>query len=178
MPMKSVEVTVKGTSALLMHRFPLEPIEAIEKKTVADQAEIAAYRDPETKGLYVPGVAVQRCLVGAATYSKGKGRGSLQKNVAACVLVTPERISTGQKTYAIDSRAVVVPATKGRVVRHRPRLDEWEISFTVDYDDTLLTEQQMRRIIDDAGSRVGLLDFRPEKRGPFGRFMVTSWEPS
>ena len=25
-------------------------------------------------------------------------------------------------------------------------------------------------------SRVGLLDFRPEKKGPFGRFVVTSWK--
>jgi hypothetical protein len=24
---------------------------------------------------------------------------------------------------------------------------------------------------------VGLLDFRPEKKGPYGRFVVTLWEP-
>ena len=44
MGFKSAEVRIKGVSALLMHRFPLEPIEAIEKKTREEQAEIAAYR--------------------------------------------------------------------------------------------------------------------------------------
>jgi len=173
--MKTVEVTLKGTSALLMHRFPLEPIEAIEKKTKEEQAEIAAYRDPDGE-LYVPGVNVQRSLVAAAVYSKGKGRASLQKPVAACVIVTPERISLGAKEYEIDSRAVVMPSTKGRIVRHRPRLDEWSITFCIEWDETLLTEDQIRRVVDDAGARVGLLDFRPERKGPFGRSIVTSWE--
>jgi hypothetical protein len=113
--------------------------------------------------------------VSAATFSKGKGRASLQKQVAACVFVSPERLDLGMKNYEIDSRRVVVPATKGGVIRHRPRINDWEVSFTLDYDPDLLTETQLRRIVDDAGSRVGLLDFRPEKKGPFGRFIVTLW---
>ena len=172
---KVVSITIKGTSAILMHRYPMEPIEAIEKKSVEDQAEIASYRD-ETGGLYIPGIAIQRCFVDAATYSKGKGRGSLQKAAAACMMVNPERVPTGQRQYAIDSRPVVMPATKGRVLRHRPRLDSWELSFELEYDDALMSETQVRRIVDDAGSRVGLLDFRPARKGPFGRFVVTSWE--
>lgn len=172
-----VSVTMTGSSPLLMHRYPLEPVEAIEKKTPAEQAEIAAYRDPDTGNLYIPGVAVQRALVGAATYSKGKGRASLQKPVAACVLVSPERIDLGTKDYQIDSRAVVMPATRGRIVRHRPRLDSWEITFEIECDETLLTEKQLRKIVDDAGSRVGFLDFRPEKKGPYGRSVVTNWRP-
>jgi hypothetical protein len=175
MPIKEVICTIRGRSALLMHAYPMVPIEALEKKPIREQAEHAAYRDPDTQDLYVPGVALQRSLVGAATYSKGKGRASLQKQVAACVLVSPERLSLGKKEFAIDSRPVVIPATKGRVMRHRPRLDEWEVTFTVEFDDTLLTEDQLRRVVDDAGSRVGLLDFRPERKGPYGRFMVTSW---
>jgi hypothetical protein len=161
--------------ALLMHAFPMEPIEALEKKTKEEQAEYAAYRDPESGELYIPGIAIQRALVGAAVYSKGKGRASLQKVVAACVIVSPERCGLGIKDYIIDSRPVVVPATKGRIIRHRPRLDGWKVTFEIEYDDTLLTDKQLRKVVDDAGSRVGLLDFRPERKGPFGRFMVTEW---
>jgi hypothetical protein len=161
-----------------MHVYPMVPIEnpPIEKRSVEEQAEIAAYRDPETKNLYVPGTNLQRSLVAAAGYSKGKGRATLQKQTAACVFIHPERISLGVKKYEIDSRPVVVPATRGRVIRHRPRLDEWELRFTIEYDESLLTEKQMRQIVDDAGSRVGLLDFRPAKKGPFGRFVVISWK--
>ncbi len=40
----------------------------------------------------------------------------------------------------------------------------------------LLTESQVRTIVEDTGSRIGILDFRPEKKGSFGRFMITSWK--
>ena len=175
--MAEVKVTIKGKSPLLMHRYPLVPIETppIEKRTPEDQAEIAAYRDKDTEELYIPGTAIQRALVNAGVFSKGKGRASLQKNVAACVLIDPEIITLGTKEYKIDARPIVVPSTKGRVVRYRPRLDSWSCSFSIEFDESLLTEKQLRQIVDDAGTRVGLLDFRPACKGPFGRFMVTKW---
>ena len=175
MTTKTVQVRITGKSPLLMHQYPMEPIEALEKKSPAEQAEYAAYRDPPTGELYIPGVALQRALVSGATYSKGKGRGSLQKAAAACLMVNPQRIGLGTKEYEIDARPVVIPATKGRIIRYRPRLDEWSVEFELEYDDTMLTNDQVRTIVDNTGQRVGLLDFRPEKKGPFGRFNVTSW---
>ena len=172
-----VNVTIKGTSALLMHRHPLVDVEGLEKKSAADQAEHSAYRDSATGVLHIPGTCIWRSMVNAAAYSKGKGRATLQKTAAACLSVTPEIVTLGVKDYVIDSRMVVIPATKGHVVRHRPRLDEWGCSFVLSYDDILLKETEARRILDDAGLRVGILDFRPERKGPFGRFMVTSWTP-
>lgn len=175
MATKLIEVTLEGISPLLMHSFPMVPIEALEKKTPLEQAEFAAYRDPDGM-LYIPGINVQRALISAATYSKGKGRGSLQKSAAACLQINPERLIVSPQSYEVDSRPVVVPATKGRIMRHRPRLDAWKISFTIEFDDTLLKATEVRKIIDDMGQRVGLLDFRPEKKGPFGRCMVTTWK--
>jgi hypothetical protein len=137
----------------------MEPIEALDKKPKEEQAELAAYRTPKGE-LYVPGVALQRALVGGATYSKGKGRASLQKPAAACLMVDPEALGLGTKD----------------LVRHRPRIEEWEVEFTLTWDETLLKETEVRRIVDDAGSRCGLLDFRPATKGPFGRFVVTKWE--
>ena len=176
MSTKGVAVTITGRSPILMHSFPMVPVEALEKKSKEEQAEVAAYRDPDTGALYCPGINIQRALIAGATYSKGKGRGSLQKAAAACLQVTPERVSFGVKDYAVDSRPVVIAATKGRVMRHRPRLDAWALTFEIEYDDVLLKESEVRRIVDDTGARVGLLDFRPEKKGPFGRFVVTAWK--
>lgn len=174
--MANATVEIKGIYALLMHRFPMEEIEAIEKKTPEEQAEIFAYRMPDEE-LYIPSVCLQRSLINSGGYSKGKGRASLTKTVAACVFVNPEHLLLNTKNYNIDSRRVVNPSTKGGVVRHRPRLEEgWRISFDLEWDETLLSEAQMRKVVDDAGKRVGLLDFRPEKKGPFGRFIVTKWE--
>jgi len=175
MGMRTVAVEIKGKSPLLMHRFPMEPIEAIEKKTKEEQAEISAYR-LETGELYVPSVNLQRSFVNAGTFSKGKGRATLQKPVAACVQVSPFCLGLGVAEYEIDARRVVIGATRGAIIRFRPRIDEWSLAGEIEYDDTLLTEPQLRDVVDNAGSRVGVLDFRPEKKGPFGRFFVTRWK--
>jgi hypothetical protein len=176
MATKRIQVAIKGISPLLMHRFPMEPVQAIEKKSKEEQAEIAAYRDEDTQELYIPGVAIQRALIAAAVYSKGKGRASLQKPVAASVFVNPDQCGLDTTEYKIDARPVVISATKGRIVRYRPRLDSWSVSFSLDFDPEMVTETQLRTVVDDAGAKVGLLDFRPERKGPFGRFMVTKWE--
>jgi hypothetical protein len=63
------------------------------------------------------------------------------------------------------------------VVRYRPRLDEWAVEFEITYEENLMTEPQLRKIVDNAGSLCGLLDYRPANKGPFGRFIVTLWEP-
>ena len=175
MSIKTISCTITGLSPLLMHAYPLVPVESIEKKTPEDQAELAAYRIPGSRELCIPATSMQRALIAGAAYSKGKGRASLQKPAAACLLV--EEIYLGLKLdkYEIDARPVVIPATKGRVVRYRPRIDEWRAMFHLSYDETLLSAKQVRSIVDDTGKNVGLLDFRPEKKGPFGRFVVTNW---
>lgn len=169
---------ITGVSPLLHHRFPMDPDEGkdLDKKTPDEQAEVVAYRDPEGN-LMVPGVNVQRAFVAGGMYVKVPRVRTATKLVAACVMVTPQYLLLNQKKYTIDSRPVVIPSTKGRIIRHRPCFEEWELEFTIEYDDSLLTQDQMRELVDATGSRVGLCDFRPEKKGPFGRFAVTHWEP-
>lgn len=174
---QTIRCKITGLSPILMHAYPLAPVEALEKKTPEEQAEVAAYRIPgDHKELYIPGTALQRALVAGAAFSKGKGRATLAKPAAACLLVQEQYLGLGTNKYELDARAVVMPATKGRVVRYRPRLDEWSVAFTLQYDDTLLSAKQVRAIVDDTGKNVGVLDFRPEKKGPFGRFVVTAWD--
>lgn len=171
---KKIRCTIEGISPLLMHAFPMVDAKGLDKKPAEEQAEFVTYRTPAGE-LYIPSVAFQRCLVSAASYSKGKGRSTLQKPVAACVLISPEYLVLPQQEYTIDARPVVIAATKGRVLRYRPRFERWGVTCMIEFDDLLLRETDIRQIVDDAGARVGLLDFRPERKGPFGRFMVTSW---
>ena len=39
----------------------------------------------------------------------------------------------------------------------------------------MITLKMLRTIVDDAGSKIGLGDFRPDCKGPFGKFKVTTW---
>ena len=174
--MAKARVTLEGTSALMMKKYPTTPIEGFEKKPPQEQAELSSYRIPGTDELYIPGEAVQRAMVNAAAYSKGRGRASLQKVVAACLLVLPEYIGLGTTQFKLDSRPVVMPATKGRIMRHRPRIDNWKVTFGIEWDETLLREEEVKKVVEDMGSRVGLLEFRPACKGRYGRSKLINWE--
>ena len=78
--------------------------------------------------------------------------------------------------WEVDSRSVVIPSTGGRIMAHRPRVDAWNATFTLDLDTTMFTPNLVRSVVDDAGKKIGLGDYRPARKGPFGRFVVSRWD--
>ena len=62
-------------------------------------------------------------------------------------------------------------------MRHRPRFDEWSAAFSLIVNENLLPVDFVLQLLTEAGLQVGIGDFRPEKKGPFGTFQVVSWEP-
>jgi hypothetical protein len=58
---------------------------------------------------------------------------------------------------------------------HRPRLDHWFCQINVELDETVFAPSLVRRLFDDAGKKIGLCDYRPARKGPFGRFVVDRW---
>jgi hypothetical protein len=79
------------------------------------------------------------------------------------------------ESFEVDSRPVTIPATKGRVMRHRPRFDNWGAKFNLLLNDDLLSVENVHQLLTEAGMSYGIGDFRPEKRGPFGTFRVVSF---
>jgi hypothetical protein len=69
----------------------------------------------------------------------------------------------------IDRRAVVVQ--RARIMRERPRFDNWGLSFVIETLDEQLPVSAIKEILDYAG-KVGLGDYRPR----FGRFIVTEFK--
>ena len=61
-------------------------------------------------------------------------------------------------------------------MRHRARLEEWEVKCSLEIDEEILPVKDVHQILNDAGRRAGMGDFRPQKGGPFGRFQITSWK--
>jgi hypothetical protein len=63
------------------------------------------------------------------------------------------------------------------MVCHRPLFHFWQLRFSLTHDAEMLDAAIVRELFDIAGSKIGLGDFRPDRRGPFGRFTVTLWNP-
>jgi len=143
-----------------------------------DEAKSRLYRDESGK-IVVPAICVLATLRNAAKEYKvpGKGRKTFKDYIYSGLRITPEmiplQVPDGQdpeNSWKIDIRPVVV--NKARVLRARPRFDEWALEFTVDIVDPIIRPADLRQILEAAGKYVGLLDFRPL----FGLFKVTKFE--
>ena len=176
--MKRIRLKIKGTSPLLMHRYPLEEDNGKAKKKgqeydPKEDAEKALYKDE--KGAYVPGVMLKACFREAGKNFKN-GKSSYKDTVLSSVFVEEQKIYLkDKKTYdEIDRRAVVVQ--RNRVVRSRPKFNNWEIETTLRYNDDRITEDKIRQIVEEAGITKGLGDYRPAKGGEFGTFEIDTFE--
>lgn len=156
-----IKATIVGVSPLLCNKFTDAAAQAVSSNTSAvmhgqkapprDQAQAKLYLDSKGKPV-LPGTNLMRAIVNAGSFVKsGKSK-----------------LST--------MRSSVIPSTGGRIMCHRPRFDDWRASLTLEVDDSMFSEALARELLDLAGKRIGVGDFRPERKGPFGRFRVDQWK--
>ena len=186
----SIEFKIEGVSPLLMHNGqlanPLNPlvkqmkaITGLRKKSDENHIEIS--RLEFRAGLYVsasgeieiPSEVMESCLIEGAKKSKlGK-----QFKSSICIMENStldygEKLSVDElwkrSEEFVDVRGVKVG--QARVMRTRAIFRNWKLAFTVHYNADLVNPEQIHIALDDAGSQVGLCDYRPK----FGRFEVVA----
>lgn len=183
-----IDVTIEGKTPLICNRFTDAAamsassgnrIAAIgDKGTPKEQAESKLYIGHDGKPC-IPQPNLFRCLIDAGTFFKaGKSKVTTQKSslIPACIEVDGIELPLESKEgWAVDTRAVRIPSTGGRILCHRPSFNDWRLSFTMNVDTDLISPKLVRDIVDAAGKRIGLGDFRPACKGPFGKFVVVQW---
>lgn len=184
-----IAISIGGVTPLLMNRFTEEAQMAAtsntssssaarEHGTPREQAEKRIYYDAG-KNICIPQPNLLRCVMEGGRYFKsGKRQITTQKSslIPACVDIAGVTLKLEyREPWDIDTRPVRIPSTGGRILCHRPIFHEWSIAFEVDLDTGILNARLFRDIVDASGKRVGLGDFRPDTKGPFGKFVVTSW---
>lgn len=176
-----IQIEITGVTPLLMNRFNIEEEGMKREKNLSprEAAKRVCYEDEEGK-LYYPTTNIYACLIEAGKFHKD---GKIKVTTARSSLIPAGVMIEGQyiffkkpESWEVDSRAVVVPSTGGRIVCHRPRLDEWCLEFTLTVDVKMFSPKFIRTLVDDAGNKVGLGDFRPSRKGIYGRFCVTNWK--
>jgi hypothetical protein len=185
-----VEAWASSATAMLLHRATEESLSGKTRSNNPGQAEdprVVAERGVyrlQDEQLAVPGAAIARMLREAGGSHKAKGsRKSLKYLVPAAVIVLDELLGlylndckTPIKDFEVDSRPVTIPATKGRVMRHRARLNEWAFKTRLRINTTIMDDAMVRRLMIDGLQQIGIGDFRPEKGGPFGTSDLTHWQ--
>lgn len=185
-----IDITIKGRTPLLCNKFTDAAQLAAsgvtsrlantngDKGEPKEQAEAKLYLDEKGKPV-IPQPNLYRCIIDAGKFFKaGKSKVTTIKSsiIPSCVdLDGLHFIIKSKHGWTIDTRPVRIPATGGRILAHRPAFNDWELSFMVELDTDVMSEGLFRDIVDKAGKAIGLGDFRPDCKGPFGKFVVTKW---
>lgn len=185
-----IDIEITGVTPLICNKFTDEQAliassgsrgssAASSRKTPLEICESKIYTGLNGKPM-IPQPNLLRCLVDGGKFHKvGKKQITTKEEsmLFACVDIEGAEIPLiSEQGWKVDTRAVVIPATKGRILAHRPMFDDWRLHFVVHLDTHILNPQLFRVIVDDAGTRIGLGDFRPARKGPYGRFRVDHWQ--
>ncbi len=183
--MKIYNVTITGITPLLMNRPSQLEISDKSKdvkretKTPEGIAEGKLYADSEGK-IYLPSTWFRGALVEAGKQKKMGGKGSSKatysKAVGSSVSIEPFEIVMKKSNWEVFSILAVNPTTHGRNILHRPQFKKWEADMQVQFEEEQIEPSVLKEIFDIAGKFVGVGDWRPAKKGMFGKFQVTSWK--
>jgi hypothetical protein len=144
--------------------------------TPQDAVNASRYVLPDGN-LYVPAVAVRNCLLNA---TKGQliNKKSALPYISGGLLLIDEvfpltrngKPLKGDKCSMDVRRAVV---QRQGITRVRARVElPWELECVFEYNPDIVDIKVVETIAKKAGQIVGLLDYRVEKKGWFGRFEV------
>lgn len=190
------KVKIIGTKPLIFHKFNIECISNLSKVKSG-----SAGNDPEEwrngffsdeNRLYLPGTYFVSCFRNGSVHTK-VGRGTIQKSWMSAVQVEDEKIylnrcmpdkwqdmstadfpKDSSSPVYLDVRMVSNPNTKGRNVRYRIALSPgWKCELNLMIDDTIVSKEIVKKVIDDTGKLQGIADSRTLG---YGRFNVEEIE--
>jgi len=85
------------------------------------------------------------------------------------ILIDPET-EEPLRVYEIDKRRAIIQ--RNGVIRCRPRFPKWQCFLTLQIDADVLQAQQVEEHLNVAGQIIGVGDYRVERKGIFGKYMV------
>lgn len=190
--MKRIEMTIKGSTPLLVNRMTPEQLLALH---TGDRKKFKTRKEPRQEAQdkvyathdgnpYLPTENLMACLISAGMYIKldGKRQMSTAKSTLLPGFLSIEEpflplVSGDGKPAAweVDMRQGRNPGGGEAVCIIRPRFDTWSLRASMLVDTDSISENVIRELVDIAGGRIGLGDFRPQRRGIYGRFKVTNW---
>ena len=197
--MKNIKIQVTGLTPLLMNAFKGDDNNGSSKSSAAkdygtplQQAQEKLYIGTDGETLVIPQPNIFSCIIeGGKFFKNGKSKVTTMKTslIPSCVFFHDIEYPLeyngvvgvwttalpDPSCWSVDSRPIRNPSTGGRIMRHRPIIHHWRFTFAVTLDTDEMAVSLFRDIVDAAGSKIGLGDFRPGCKGSFGRWKVTSW---
>lgn len=188
------EVEIRGITPIIMHnadasfdrRSPqkLEIAQLTAKrgnnKTIADEeriaeleCQLAIWYNSEGNPT-IPIEAIRSCIESAARKRK---QGPLVRGgmlvIHSDLVYDTDKYGTTVADLGIKTQfRKTVVVQRSRIMRTRAKFDDWSCVFTLDVDPDMIDDNLIRDWIQLGGRQIGLGDWRPDKSGIYGRFVM------
>lgn len=188
-----VRVVCEGISPLLQNR--MDPSVLLESKKAFKPTKQGTPRDRAAARVHVdhdgnpviPANMILSCLIGAGVFIKldKKRQISTAKSTLLTAFMTVDNIeplpivapdTKKPAPWEVDTQVGRNPNGGEAVLLERPRFDAWSFAIDISIDTSGIEQATIRQLFDFAGTRIGLGDFRPARKGPYGRFVVKCWD--
>lgn len=181
--MKEVTCKIVGVTPLMMYKYVHGYATPKVVEDVRGECEkrlhVASNGQFDEGTIVIPQEAIFRTVMNGGKFEKlGKKqvtteKSSLLPGYVSFPAVEYELIHDG---WEADMRTAVT-SRGDRVPIYRPRFDQWSTVFVMNLlQPETFGEDLLRRVVDHAGQKIGLLSFRPERKGGFGMFRVDEWK--
>lgn len=188
--MQTIKMQLSGESSLLLHSDRgANPLAAetvahkalTGKRKKTDEDHFAIAKSEYMMGFYGGKTIVMPCTNIKSAIVEGAKLHKLGSAFNRAIMILDESVPvlhSGPETKeqmwetpaCVDCRSVKVGTA--RLMRYRPRLNDWSLQVAVHFDETMIERGQILSAAENAGKYVGLGDYRPAKGGMFGRFSV------
>jgi len=180
--LRKVKVSAKSFRAYIQHRRPsseeeVKIMDAITKRLEKNpydseaqkqEAEMGLYKN--SKGCYIPSEQLIESMVKAGTNIrvKGQGKKTYKDYIKSYIFIEPDEIVINGE-WIVDTRYVKIQ--RSGILRNRPMFKEWNAEFTLIITDDSLPLDTIKEILEIAGTRIGIGDYRPR----YGLFTVENF---
>lgn len=129
------------------------------------------------KQLCIPWVMLYRSICKAGARFKDKGKRTFEAVLSPTLSCEQDRIPLGTDKFETLVEWVKIPPRTGAMVKiGRPILREWSCRFTMLADCETYNPEVLEKVIVEAGKNVGIGAWRPQLKGPYGKFRPVSFK--
>jgi hypothetical protein len=184
-----IKAVIEGSTPLLIHKFTDEAqLEATggtrvstvgNRGTPLEQATAALHVDSKNRPIVPANMLYGSIVNGGAYFKAGRTKVTTQKTslLYSCFEINEMSfLIEHREPWTVDTRPVRIPTTGGRILRHRALFNDWLLRWSGKLDEAIMTISLLRDIVDVAGVRAGIGDYRPACKGPFGKYRIVEWK--
>lgn len=178
---KIVQMRIVGSSPLIQHAWSDRNKEMMRAKHAGEKSKDRSARNPQTEGedaayrkrdgrYALPAMAVKAAVINAAHKDLGIEKTRVCKSLF--IICDHDKLIPMDCDQPVIQEDVIRVASGGADLRYRPYFFKWSCVIKWEVDTELLSVSDLVTLVDRAGFGVGLLDWRPERGGEYGRFYV------